>query len=86
MCRIDGRLLVDLRGIHDDHLLWRKVQSVVDGPRGADVVLLVEASPGSVDGIDFVRANGTHLASITVEGADPDIVRKWVAALRSDDQ
>lgn len=86
MTTVNGRLLVDLRGIHDNHLLWRTVQSVVDGPQGADVVVVVDDSPWlAADGIEYVRANGTHLGSITVEGADPDVVRRWVSALRRED-
>lgn len=70
----------------DDAALGRQVQMLAYAPPGADVVVQVAAGqfvPSMA--VAFLRAEGGHLGSVTVESSDPPTVRRWVLALRGEE-
>ncbi len=87
---VRGIVRLDLRTreaapLADDAALAREVQGLAYGPGGAAVVVQVAAGqhvPGLA--VAYLRAEGKHLGSITVESSDPATVRRWVLALRGE--
>jgi hypothetical protein len=70
----------------DDAAMARQVQMLAYAPPGADVFVHVAAGqfvPSS--SVAFLRAEGGHLGSVTVESSDPPTVRRWVLALRGEE-
>lgn len=84
---VRGIVRVDLRADDplpcEDPTLSRRVQFLACSPAGADVVLHVAAGQHVPSlAAAYLRAEGGHLGSVTVESSDPQTVRQWVDALR----
>lgn len=72
--------------VTDDALLARQVQTLAFAPPGADVV--VQVADGQFVpslAVAYLRSEGSHLGSVTVESSDPPTVRRWVLALRGEE-
>jgi hypothetical protein len=88
---VRGLVRLDLRGrasalAFDDAVLIRQVQMLAYAPPGADVVVQVAAGQFVPSlAVSFLRAEGRHLGSVTVESSDPPTVRRWVLALRGEE-
>ena len=64
----------------------RQVQMLVYAPHGADVVVQVAAGQFVPSlAVAYLRSEGSHLGSVTVESSDPATVRQWVRALRGEE-
>ena len=88
---VRGVVRVDLRvreaaPVSDDLVLARQVQMLAYGPPGADVVVQVAAGQYVPTwAVSYLRAEGGHLGSVTVESSEPATVRRWVLALRGEE-
>lgn len=88
---VRGVVRLDLRArevgpVADDSLMARQVQMLVYAPHGADVVVQVAAGQFVPSlAVAYLRSEGSHLGSVTVESSDPATVRQWVRALRGEE-
>lgn len=88
---VRGVVRLDLRAreatpVADDALIGRQVQMLAFAPSGADVVVQVAAGQFVPSlAVAYLRSEGSHLGSVTVESADPPTVRRWVLALRGEE-
>lgn len=87
--RINGTVRLDLAALDDGrmfsntHAVERLIQEAAYAPVGADVVLVVKKRQyAPAQALDFLRREGQHLGSVTVECTDPDTITRWVAQLR----
>lgn len=90
--RINGTVRLDLASLDSagdwsNNKVERLMQEATYAPAGADIIFVVRrgqfAPPG---GMAWLRDEGQHLGSITVECADPDTITRWVAQLRPNPQ
>lgn len=83
--RWDLRTLEVAPAAREDAELGRQLQMLTYAPAGADVVVQVAAGQFVPSWpVKFLRAEGGHLGSVTVESSDPATVRRWVLALRGE--
>ncbi len=85
--RIGGRVVIDARtpdewSYNADRRIARLIEGAEFAPAGADVVLVVAARQHPSLALDYLRANGSHLGSITVEAPDGETVGRWIRGLR----
>jgi len=84
--RADLRSVESTTPVEGDAVLARRVQMLAFAPMGADVVVQVAAGQFVPSlAVGYLRAEGHHLGSVTVECSDPATVRRWVLALRGED-
>ena len=77
---VHGVVRVDLRAreagpVTDDALIARQLQMLAFAPPGADVVVQVAAGQFVPSlAVAYLRSEGGHLSSVTVESSDPPTV------------
>lgn len=88
--RITGTVRLDLASLDvgstfgDTHAVERLIQEAAYAPPGADIVFVVKRRQYAPQwALDYLRSEGQHLGSITVECSDPDTITRWVAQLRT---
>lgn len=90
--RINGTVRLDLAAVDgsgwtDTHKVERAMQEATYAPAGANVILVVRRGQyPPIHGVAWLRDNGHHLGSVTVECDDPDTIARWVAQLRPEAQ
>ena len=84
--RVDGAVAIDLP-LGDEYAVMRAVQTAVYAPAGADVEFLIEPNQWPpFQGVLYLREHGAHLSRISVKCSDPVTVRRWISALRGEDE
>jgi hypothetical protein len=86
LMKVDGAVTIDLR-LGDEYAVMRAVQTAAYAPTGAHVEFIVEPNQWPpFQGVQYLREHGKHLGRIAVKCADPVTVRRWIFALRGEDQ
>jgi len=84
--RVDGAVAIDLR-VGDEYAVMRAVQTAAYAPAGAVVEFIVEPNQWPpFHGVQYLREHGEHIGRIAVKCSDPVTVRRWIAALRGEDE